>query len=299
MNPRIALATSSELPELTADDKTVLTALGELGFEACPAVWSDATIEWRAFDAVVMRSTWDYVANYDDFLDWVESLPSLSFNPKEVLVWNTNKKYLRTLEMAGLPVIPTLWIDDAESIDYELPHWLERPEVAIQCQTQMVVKPSVSAGARDTVRLKRGEALRDPIDVILRSGRGAMVQPYFVQVDTHGETDLIFFRGVFSHAVCKAALLSGTHAEEEVFAPCDPSPAELELAERVFETLPYDADDLLYARLDLIRDYAGRPTVLELELVEPSLFFGSSRGANERFARALQDLIACRSKGRL
>ena len=268
----IALATCRHFPDGDPDDALLTAALPEARF----AVWDDPSVHWAAFDLVVIRSTWDYQDRRDAFLDWARSVPRL-VNPPEVVEWNTDKRYLA--EVPG--AVDTTFIAPGDAFappggDY-------------------VVKPSVSAGTRDTARFGPGEDARAAALVagIHASGRTVMVQPYLHAVDGDGETALLYFDGVFSHAIRKGPLLqSGADPHEDVFAaeditPRDPPADERALSDDVVAHVRRRFGDLAYARVDVVRGPDG-PQLLELELTEPSLFFAQGDGAARRFAQALR-----------
>lgn len=277
---RIAIATFAGLPDGDDDLPALRKELAALGHAAEPVVW-DSGADWTAYDLTVVRSTWDYTARPAEFLAWADGVANLE-NRAEVLRWNTDKRYLRDLAAAGLPAVPTLW--DPE----DLPEWPE-----------YVIKPAVSAGSQDTARWSAGEAerARAHLEGLRAAGRTAMVQPYLDAVDSAGETALVFLGGEFSHAVRKAPILApGTGVQEiitdekderEQITPREPSPAELALARDVLAALPWDARDLLYARVDLLPGPDGSPVLLELELSEPSLFLGHAPGSAGRLAAAI------------
>ena len=274
MTARVALATCAELPDLDDDERQVLDPLAALGIEAEPVVWDQPAVDWAAFDLTVVRSTWDYVGRRDEFLSWAESVPRVH-NPAEVLRWNTDKRYLAELADAGLPVVPT-WFDELPELDGEI-----------------VVKPTESAGARDTGRFASAEEATRLADSIRASGRTAMAQPYLAEVDEHGETGVVFTGGSFSHAFRKGPLLpvdappvEGLFAFEHI-TPREPSGEEREVAEAVHAWVTERFGPLLYARVDIVPP----GLVLEVELTEPSLFMGQDPGAPERFARAIAGLL--------
>jgi hypothetical protein len=291
---KVAIATAAEFPDLDDDGPVLLAALAGRGIEARPAVWSDPGVDWATYDLVVVRSTWDYAPRRDEFVGWAHRVAAVTrlANPADVIEWNTDKVYLRALEDAGLPVVATDWLVPGDTFV---------PPV----QGEYVVKPSVSAGSKDTDRFRAGE--HDELAVahaaaILASGRTVMVQPYLHEVDTAGETALLYIGGEFSHAIRKGPMLTpaGGPVEDlykaEVIDQRTPSPAELEVGARVLDALadlaPAGRADLLYARVDVVPDHDGDPTLIELELTEPSMFLtddgtGGVRSA-ERFAVAIE-----------
>jgi hypothetical protein len=286
---RVALVTCDQIPELDPDDRLVVPALRERGIEAVPVVWDAPTVDWASFALAVIRSPWDYVARRDEFVAWAAKVPRLA-NPADVVTWNTDKRYLRELAAAGVPVVPTAWVEPGEA-------WQPPPG------GEFVVKPAVGAGSLDTGRYHLDEADHRELAVahvarLRAAGRLVMVQPYLAAVDTYGETALLFFPGAggelaFSHAIRKGAMLTGPaeHTEglykEESVRPRSPLDAELEVARKALAAVPGGADRLLYARVDLIPGPDDLPVLVELELTEPSLFLGTGEGAPERFAAAI------------
>ena len=281
--PRIALATCRELPTGVEDGPVLLAACAAAGLDAEWRVWDDAAVDWSSYDLVVIRSTWDYVPRRDDFAAWAASVPRLA-NPAEVVAWNTDKTYLRELAAAGLPVVPTAWL--GPDADVEWPAWPD-----------LVVKPTVSAGSKDTARYGAGEhdRARDHAARLLDAGRAVMVQPYLSRVDTEGEATLVYVGGEFSHSVRKAAILrAGDDAETDaLFRPEEiterkATAVEQELALRALDLVPGGAAGLLYARVDLLPGPDGEPVVIEVELAEPSLFLTEAPGSADRFAAAIR-----------
>jgi len=281
---RVALVTCAPMNGLDPDDALVVAPLKARGIEAEPAVWDDPAVDWAGYDLVVVRSAWDYYPRRDEFLAWAAQVPALA-NPAAVLAWNTDKRYLRELAGAGVATAPTTWVEPGVP-------WTP-PSAG-----EVVVKPAVSGGGNDTGRYD----LADPEQRRLATaharrlgddGRLVMVQPYLAAVDEHGETALLWLGGRYSHAVRKGALLTGPdvgvdglYRQEEITAR-EPTAEQLAAAGRVLAAVPFDPDDLLYARVDLIPAGAGAPLLLEIELTEPSLFLGMAPGAPERFADAV------------
>lgn len=283
--PRVALVTCAELPDLDPDDQLLLPPLADRGVEAVPAVWDDPAVDWAGFDLVVVRNPWDYARRRDEFLAWARSVPRLA-NPVKIIEWNTDKRYLRDLATAGVPVVPTTWLEPGGVVDL--------PEAG-----EYVLKPAVSAGSADTGRYR----LSDPAERRLAEelaarllGRGAtvMLQPYLSAVDTAGETALLHFDGVYSHAIRKGPMLDGPHRGDdgelfraEQIDPRVPAAAERELARAALDVVPGSHQELLYARVDVIPGAHGTPVVLEVELTEPSVFLAHADGAAGRLADAI------------
>ncbi len=275
------------MPTGDGDDLPLLPALADRGIEASMVAWDQPGVDWSSFDATVIRATWNYTGRREDFLAWIASVPRL-YNPASVVLPNTDKAYLSALADAGLPVVPTQLVPPGT--EPKLPEYGE-----------FVLKPSLGAGSRGAGRFDAGQpdAHRQALehaDRLHAAGRTVLVQPYLDAVDTAGETALIYFDGVFSHAIRKGAMLEpgaryGIDADalyiEERISARQPSASELAVAERVLEyTHAALEEPLLYARIDLLPGPDG-PVVVELELVEPSLFLGFADGAADRLADAI------------
>ena len=286
---RIALVTAAAARTLDEDLAPLETALRAAGVTPSIVEWDDAAIDWSAFDLAVLRSTWDYSMRQPEFLRWIDRISPLTtlVNPREVVRWNTDKHYLAQLAKAGVPVVPSTFVEPGEDASRALDAFLTT------AGEEFVVKPSIGAGSRDAQRYARGE--RDTALAharrLLEADRSVLLQPYLGRVDAHGETALIFFAGTFSHAIRKGPLLKrGEGPTRALFAtehimPRTPSADEIAVAERTLAAMPFG--ELLYARVDLIHDDGGAPRVLELELTEPSLFFEHAPGSADRFARAI------------
>jgi glutathione synthase/RimK-type ligase-like ATP-grasp enzyme len=295
--PRVALATCDAARHLTNDDRPLIAALADQGIDAEAAVWNDPGVDWSKYDLVVVRSTWDYVAQRDEFLAWAESIPRI-WNKPNVLRWCTDKSYLQKLADHGVPVIPTIWLNPERHLHKRAIH------TRLPAFGDFVVKPVISSGARDTGRYRtlsamdRGAAITHAMG-LLESGRAAMIQPYVTSVDTAGETCLTFIDGKFQHATSQAAVLKGPLAptvglglySEPTTSPAQASAEQIAVAEQALQVL-YDELDcreqLLYARIDVV-DGADGPLVIEMELADPNLWMQYS-GANPtlmRFAEAI------------
>ena len=285
---RVALVTCADLPDLDADDRTLIPALAARGIAAEPVAWDAPGIDWAGYDLAVVRNTWDYAKRRAEFVDWARSVPRLA-NPARVIEWNTDKRYLRELAAAGIPIVPTTWVEPGDAF-------------VPQGAGEIVVKPAVSAGSIDTGRYDlatQADLAAAAVRALQAAGRLVMIQPYLGAVDTAGETALLYFGGEFSHAIRKGPILTGPYVEggelyqNEDISPRTPSAQERALGDRVLEALPVPAGDLLYTRVDLLPSPDG-PVVIEVELAEPSLFFTQTDGAAERFAAEVERRLALR-----
>ena len=299
MKTAVALVTARAARGLDEDMPPLLAAFASAGAHAEIVDWDDPGAEWARFDAALLRSAWDYTERLPEFLEWIERVDVLTalLNPAAVLRWSADKHYLRDLERLGVPVVTTTFAEPGADAREVLNEFLEREVCA-----ELVVKPAVGAGSRDTRRHARASTAEttDHVRELLDAHRAVLLQPYFEGVDQHGETALIYINGRFSHAIRKGPLLPlGAPATDGLFAPetitrREPGADERAVADRTLAALPYGR--LLYARVDLIRDAAGKPCVLELELAEPSLFLSHAPGCAEQLASAT--LARCAPRAR-
>lgn len=288
--PRIALATYATLPGLNDDDRLLVSALDKQGIAAVPAVWDAPDTAWGDFQGVLVRSCWDYHRRLPEFLEWIarlerDGLGRVLWNPPELLRWNSHKGYLRDLAARGVAIVPTRWLARGEpcGLAEVLRHegWGEA-----------VVKPAVSASAFGTWSTTLTGAAPDQpkLDEMLRNG-DVLVQPLLPEVRDPGEWSLVFFDGRFSHAVLKRPAAGDYRVQWEFGGSADtrkPSRKVIADAERVLEAVPGAP---LYARVDGVAR-AGRLVLMELELIEPHLFFGWDARAATRLAKAMRRALA-------
>jgi hypothetical protein len=280
--PRIALATSSKFPNLTCDDRLLLEPLAQRGIYAEPAIWNDATQNWSSFDAVILRSTWDYHLQPEEFLCWIDWLRDALvplWNPHTRVRWNANKTYLRDLDAQGVAVVPTIWPEAADRISL-------RHRMRELGWTKAVVKPRISATAHRTqlVTLEDADSAQPLFDEI-RSGPGVMVQKFMDSILKNGEWSLIFFEREFSHAVLKKPAAGDFRVQNDFGGSetvTDPPAHVLESA----GALLHAVEPTLYARVDGVVE-EGKFLLMELELIEPALFLASHPIAPATFADAI------------
>jgi hypothetical protein len=283
---RIALVTYRRLPDLDADDRPLAEELRRRGHRVAATLWDDGAVDWASFDVAVLRSTWDYLHRRDEFLAWAARVATATrlLNPLDLVRWNSHKSYLVELARRGAAVIPTEITRAGSSLDV-------RARMAARAWARAVLKPAVSVDAYGTILIDDATmgAAQAHAEALLAE-RDVMLQPYFKSVEEPGERCLVHIEGRFSHAVRKRSLfLGGRHAGPEgvtVEAEAD----ERAEAARVLRLA--GAEGALYARVDLARDEGGRPCLMELELVEPTLFFLCAPAAAERVADALEARVS-------
>jgi hypothetical protein len=284
----VAFATCREYLDLDPDDRLLIDPLDALGTDIEAAVWNDPSVDWDRYDAVILRSTWDYPEVHDAFLAWAASVRRL-INPLEIVRWNSDKRYLLDLATSGVEIISTVFAHDDEQFLSLPADW-----------TEVVVKPATSAGSRETARYARDDVRVWPhVERLLGDGRVAMLQPYHHGIDASGETGLVYAGGTFSHAFRKGPLLQpGGAMTDQLFAPEDISPRVPSADERALgdAAVAYVVERFgtpAYARVDLLPG----PMVIEMELVEPSLYLGQDAAAPGRFASVFAQAVEALAAG--
>ncbi len=282
---RIALASCSNLPEWEVDDRPLHAALAGRGVETAQPAWDDADFDWADCDACLIRTTWDYIDKRDEFVDWARRVSTMTrlFNPADIVAWNTHKSYLRDLEQRGVPVIPTVWLEAGSPAD-------PAAILAERGWQRAFIKPVIGSTARETLRFDASEAgiaaANRRLTRMLPS-EAMLLQPYLESVESEGEYSAIFIDGRMTHCVRKIPV-SGDYRVQDDFGatdePVELTGAEQRLASDIVATV---AGDLLYARVDFLRDDAGAMRLGELELVEPSLFFRHEPSSADQLADAL------------
>jgi glutathione synthase/RimK-type ligase-like ATP-grasp enzyme len=283
MRPRIGFATDSEHRALTPDDRLAVEALAREGVEVVPLVWSEPLAQ--AVDAVIVRSTWDYHLRLQEFLTWVRTLEHRGiplWNPPGTIRRNVEKTYLLHLPERGVPVIPTVHLRRGSGAS--LGAVLKREGWA-----EAVVKPAVSGGAWNTWKATASGADEKRFAQDLTQF-DLLVQPYMPDVVTHGEWSLLFFDGRYSHAVLKRPGRGEFRVQEHLGGSVSSAEALPSVRDQAARALGGANERTLYARVDgVVRD--GLFELVELELVEPTLFFGTAPGSADRFAQAVLDWL--------
>jgi len=270
---KVAIATCKALPEVDPDEALLVRALEARDLRVRMLPWDAAEAEGD--ELVVLRSTWNYFEQVERFLAWIDrtAQTTLLLNPARTVRTNVRKTYLAELERRGVPIVPTAFVP-AEGGDVEA-------IVRARGWSEIVVKPTVSAGSfatkRFDVRTDTGAAQA----FLDGTRREMMIQAWMPDVEGYGERALVWIDGVLTHAVRKSPRFAGGH--ESVSAAVPIAADERALAERILTAF----DGLLYARVDLVRGADGAPHLMELELVEPSLFLQQSPAALERLASAI------------
>lgn len=284
----IALVTCESLTQYAAptveDEDSLLTRyLREQGHQVTPRVWTNPAVDWAGYDKVVVKSPWDYFDRVDDFYAWLDRMDATGIsllNPSGIIRWNADKKYLRDMEQAGVKIVPTHWLPKgSEVVIDELFGKLG--------SDQLVVKPAVSGGAKNTFTLTRPEtAERLPQLTELVQHDDFLVQPFQPQIQTEGEWSLIYLGGQFSHCVLKTPKSGDFRVQHYLGGGIEPREAPAHLRQAADAIIAQFAQGCLYARVDGV-DADGEFLLMELELIEPFLYLASSEGALARYEAAL------------
>lgn len=267
------------LPAPEAKDFALVAAAGQTAgvcFEV--AYWDDPTLADQGYDVLLIRSCWDYVDRPEAFLVTMQSLAARGckvLNPPSVLRWNAQKTYLRDLAASGVPSIDTLWLDRVD------PHAVARGFETFDA-AEIVLKPQIGSGSRDTIRLKRNAWSEG--DLIAGPRAEAMLQPYLASLETEGELSLFYCFGTYTHAILKRPAPGDWRANlmDAVITPYEPTTAQKNIASLALAAAP---SGLAYARADLVLA-GGSWRIIELELIEPRLYFADAPRAAALFVRA-------------
>ncbi|QQQ01550.1 ATP-grasp domain-containing protein [Lysobacter enzymogenes] len=278
----LALVVSDVQPQPHEDDAGLLAALSEHGIHARPRIWSDPAVDWAGHDALLVRSTWDYFQRYTEFLQWYQRIDALRCpiaNPLPLLVWNSDKRYLLDLAAQGVSIVATVHARGGE-LDAAL----------ASMQGEVVVKPSVSGGAWNTVRGRIGDAAFAEALAALPRELDYLIQPFLPQVVEDGEWSLLFFGGVYSHAVLKKPA-QGDYRVQTYFGGSadltEPPAPVLAAARRALDAVAaLGHRDHAYVRVDgVVVD--GTLRIMELEFIEPFLHLAAHPPAARAFAAQL------------
>lgn len=285
----MAFLTDSQHTELTADDRLLRSALEQRGATVQPVVWSRPPASWREFDAALIRSTWDYHHHLEPFLEALERIEAAGvrlFNPAPVVRWNAGKRYLLQLAVSGVPIPATALVRRGERAELA-------PLLRANGWARAVMKPAISASAHETWVVEPETVLARQWDLERLALVGdVLVQEFRPEVARPGEWSLVFVQGILSHALLKTARPGDFRVQEEHGGRIEARTPDAALAAGAGRALTAAARRLelaeppLYARVDGV--VAGdRFLLMELELIEPALYFSLAPGSEARLAEAL------------
>ena len=282
---------------LTLEDRTgfyiydhlLFKPLAKLGWTVEEIPWNRRNVVWEQFDAVIIRSTWDYQDAPEKFLLTLEEIESVTklYNPLDICRWNLNKRYLRDMQLKNVRIVPTQWLDR-----------LNESAIDAVFQTsgvkRVVAKPLIGANADDTFILEANEPASWNIAIGVFADRDVMVQPFIDSIQVEGEYSLFYFGGQYSHTIVKRPAEGDYRVQEEhggIIRPANPTE---DLVRAGSQAIAAIEKTLLYARVDLVRLESGQPALIELELIEPSLYFEQCPNSAEMFAAQFNRIVGGR-----
>lgn len=283
---KVALVTCKEEPKMSFGEKLLHDELVKGGYFVEDTPWDDETIDWRAFDIVILRAAWNYHTNIKKFKVWLEDLKKKNvnfWNPIDTILWNTDKHYLKELEAKGIPIIPTYIIERNKLLDLD------------ECigkldSDQIIVKPCVGASAYGVGKFEKEklDEIKSYVDTLLKDG-DVMIQKFMPQIQTYGEYSFVFFNKKYSHTVLKKPSVTDFRTQPHWGGTEDvvyPSESLITQAKKIVDSVD---SKLLYTRVDGV-DEDGTLRLMELELAEPYLFFEHSSLAPKMFIEEMDEL---------
>lgn len=282
---KCAILTMDDLDDFVSYDSLLDQPMADCGWQTTHVPWRIPNVDWSQYDAVIIRSTWDYQDDADDFmqvLSTIEKSGVVLLNSLAIAQWNINKNYLREVEEKGAKVIPTIWL---EQFDYSLvtgyfDHFNTQ---------QIVIKPTISANSDNTFWLQKEtiEQAKPGLELSLQN-RQLMVQPFIPAIVKEGEYSLFYFSGQYSHCILKTPKQGDFRVQEEhggILQSINPNENLLAAASKALKAIP---EKVLYARIDLV-EFQGEYQLMEIELIEPSLYFNLDKNAAIKFSKAFAD----------
>lgn len=287
--PQVVFLSTDNLETFFVYDELLIPYFNELGWSVTTLSWHEKNVDWNQFDYVVVRSTWDYQHHADTFagvLEIIDKSSATLLNPLKLIKWNFEKYYLKDLEAAGLPVVDTCWGSEFS------PQHIE-DAFANFATDEVVIKPTLSANADNTYRVSKASSMELMSSLINTfSSRSYMIQPFLPTIVEEGEYSLFYFGGIYSHSILKVPKSGDFRVQEEHggrLLTVDASDEQQDIAQRALAAMPTEA---LYARVDLVRQ-RDKWAIMELELIEPSLYFNLDAASPERFVKALCEVARC------
>lgn len=284
--PKCAFLSIANTEGWFIDDDLVHEPLKDLRWEIVNLPWDDQNVDWNDFDVVVIRSPWDYQDRPDQFVEVLAKIESSSarlLNSLEAVKWNINKNYLFELEKKGIELVPTLKREPLK--EEEVSSFFDALKT-----DEIVIKPIVGANADDTFRIKKSnqEDLKEIVKLF--QNRECMIQPFMENIVKEGEFSLMYFNGRLSHSILKTVGEGDFRVQEEhgggVLALKEVEPRLATTANKIMAALDFTP---LYARVDLVRNLENRFVLMELELIEPCLYFRFGPNSPQEFAKCIDD----------
>ncbi|HEY9044671.1 MAG TPA: hypothetical protein VIN08_02200 [Ohtaekwangia sp.] len=283
--PVIGLLTCQRLPQLHEADQALIPLFASKGITAKPVIWNDEDVRWEDYDCLIIRNTWDYYTQSDTFIAWLKRMGEKNvklFNPVRIVQQNLHKFYLRTFEENGVRIIPTLFSSAASPISFEA--------LQVKQWGKIVIKPAISAGSYLTTTFELSELTKQSFEEIV-AGNDWLIQPYLPEITEQGELSMIFFNGIFSHAIVKKPKEGDFRVQRQYggkYQLFQPSNELLDVGKRIIAQVN---QSLLYARVDGVM-IGNDFYLMELELIEPDLYFEFDDAIRERFVKAVMEQLS-------
>lgn len=265
---KIACLSCNDLSNYTTDEHLLVSELKHRGHTVETISWM-ADYDWETLDCVLIRTTWDYIHHSKKFMEKLELIASKTklLNSLDVVKWNFNKRYLFELEKKGVLIVPSLLLEHSSMVNIPL-DWNE-----------IIAKPLVSNGAYLTQKISRNHVF---------TGGEWLIQPFLNEIYT-GELSLFYFNGNYSHAVKKIPRRGSFYVQEEHggdIRPFTPTTELIDLGKSILSKIDHS---IFYARVDLV-PYQGSYALMEIELIEPAIYFSKSENAARNYVDAFEIL---------
>lgn len=283
---KVAFLSMDTLETFECYDHLLVDPLEKLNWKVETISWKQSNVDWEEYDSVIVRSTWDYQDDVDTFIKKLELINSKTHleNNLEIMKWNIDKIYLRELEENGIKIVPSIWRESFVS-EEEFSFFFDKLDA-----DEIIIKPTVSANADNTFLLKLDnlDTYISILDTTFKN-RPFIVQPFINNIITEGEYSLFYFGGKYSHAILKTPKENDFRVQEEhggILKLVKPNKAMQIKSKEILNKLEHD---LLYARIDFVRTDNNEFALMELELIEPSLYFNMDPQSPERFAKTFDE----------
>lgn len=278
---KLAFLSMEKMEGFFTYDDLLIEPLKKFGWEVETVSWKNKNINWRDYEVVIVRSTWDYQKSPKEFLQVLEEINSQTQleNKLEIIKWNMDKTYLRDLEIKGIKIVPSIWRDKFNS--YEVSSFFDALKT-----NEIIIKPTISANADNTFRINKInlDSYISILDTTFKNGR-FVVQPFIKNIITEGEYSLFYFGGEYSHTILKTPKQNDFRVQEEHGGKLQLIQPEEEMKKEAEKILNVIEQDLLYARIDFVRTDKNDFALMELELIEPSLYFNMDSKSPDMFAQ--------------
>ena len=282
----IALLTCQKLPELTPADQLLIPELAKHNIIATAVIWDDKTVNWANFDCLIFRNTWDYYEKETEFNNWLHHIKSLqikTLNTLDTIFNNKHKFYLKNFQNQGIPILPTIFVEKTNLLNLQ--------ELIPNDWEKIIIKPAFSAGSYNTTLFEKSdiEKINQHYSDFAKD-KELLIQKYFPEIETLGETSFIFFNKKFSHCINKKPVEGEFRIQVQFggkYTSIEPSKELIAKAQKIVNTFE---EDLLYARVDgIVID--DELYLMEIECIEPDLYFDYSQGSHHRFVTSILELI--------